>query len=107
MICVSLSVRTCFVSTLERSSRLQSNKYDRSLEPPPPPPSVQYPLEGHHILTIPGTVREMATEALFERDEDALTLATMVLDALLKVRKSCTVHVNKDGIREGIRKRVC
>ncbi|XP_050703035.1 actin-related protein 10-like [Eriocheir sinensis] len=79
-----IKVRTCFVTTLERSSRLQSNKYDRSLEPPPPPSSVQYPLEGHHILTVPGTVREMAAEALFERDEDALTLATMVLDALLK-----------------------
>lgn len=48
---------------------------------------MQYPLEGHHILSIPGTVRELAAEALFERDEDALTLATMVLDALLKVRK--------------------
>lgn len=79
-----IKVRTCFVSTLERSSRLQNNKYDRSIEPPPPPPSVQYPLEGHHILTVPGTVRELAAESLFERDQDALTLATMVLNALLK-----------------------
>ena len=78
-------VRTCFVSTLERSSHLQNNKYDRSIEPPPPPPNVSYPLEGHHILTVPGTVRELAAESLFEQDQDALTLATMLLDALLKV----------------------
>ncbi|KAG0728717.1 Actin-related protein 10 [Chionoecetes opilio] len=79
-----IKVRTCFVTTLERSSRLQSNKYDRSVEPPPPPTSVSYPLEGRHILTVPGTVRELAAESLFERDQDGLTLATMILDALLK-----------------------
>lgn len=78
-------VRTCFVSTLERSSKLHSNKYDRSIEPPPPPPSVLYPLSGSRNLTIPGTVRELATEVLFEQDRDALSLPTIILDSLQKV----------------------
>ncbi|KAK8743601.1 hypothetical protein OTU49_001153 [Cherax quadricarinatus] len=77
-----IKVRTCFVTTLERSGRVQSNKYDRSVEPPPPAPSVQYPMSGSSILTIPGTVREMATEVLFEMDEDLLTLPSMILNAL-------------------------
>lgn len=79
-----IKVRTCFVTTLDRSGRLQSNKYDRSVEPPPPAPSVRYPMSGSRILTIPGTVREMATEVLFERDEDLLSVPSMILDALLK-----------------------
>ncbi|XP_045595077.1 actin-related protein 10 [Procambarus clarkii] len=79
-----IKVRTCFVTNLERSGRVQSNKYDRSVEPPPPAPSAQYPLSGSHILTIPGTVREMATEVLFERDEDLLSVPSMILNALAK-----------------------
>lgn len=79
-----IKVRTCFVSTLERSSKLHSNKYDRSIEPPPPPPSVLYPLSGSRNLTIPGTVRELATEVLFEQDRDALSLPTIILDSLQK-----------------------
>ncbi|CAL4067134.1 unnamed protein product [Meganyctiphanes norvegica] len=80
-----IKVRTCFVTTSERSGRLQINKYDRSVEPPPPPPSIAYPLGGGRMLTIPGTVRELATEGLFERDEDCLSLATMILVAIMKV----------------------
>ncbi|KAK4328681.1 hypothetical protein Pmani_000928 [Petrolisthes manimaculis] len=86
-----ITVRTCFASTVERSNRLQNNKYDRSIEPPPPPPSIQYPLSGSHIMTIPGTVREMAAEVLFEQDRDNLCIPTMILNAII----SCPVDTRK------------
>ncbi|XP_066943222.1 actin-related protein 10 [Macrobrachium rosenbergii] len=86
-----IKVRTCFVTTTERSKRLQNNKYDRSLEPPPPPPSVSYPMSGDRIITIPGTVRELTTELLFEQDEDRLSIPSMILNALLQCPGD-TVH---------------
>lgn len=77
-------VRCCFVSTPERSERLQRNKQDRSNEPPPPPPEVLYPLTGARTLKIPGTVRELAGEVLFEKDADNLCLPTMMMDAIVQ-----------------------
>lgn len=88
-----IKVRTCFVSTMERSKRLQNNKYDRSMEPPPPPPNVQYPVSGSRIITIPGTVRELSTELLFEQDGDLLSLPTMILEALLKCPEDTVKHL--------------
>ncbi|KAG7165279.1 Actin-related protein 10-like [Homarus americanus] len=79
-----IKARTCFVTSLDRSGRLQNNKYDRAVEPPPPPPSVQYPMSGSRILTLPGSVREMVTEILFERDEDMLSVPSMILNSLMK-----------------------
>ena len=79
------SVRTCFITTEARSSKLHENKYDRSVEPPPPPPNVDYPLGGSKRITVPGTVRELAGEILFEKDEDFLNIPNMILNAILKV----------------------
>ncbi|KAK7002514.1 Actin-related protein 10, partial [Halocaridina rubra] len=84
-----IKVRTCFVTTMERSQRLLNNKYDRSVEPPPPPPSVKYPISGSRIIIVPGTVRELATEILFEQDEDHLSVASMILDALMQCPRDC------------------
>ncbi|XP_003700611.1 actin-related protein 10 [Megachile rotundata] len=71
-----IKVRTCFVTTLERSNKLGTP------EAPNPPPAVKYP--GIKSINIPGEVREKAYEALWERDNDNLSIPTMILDALLQ-----------------------
>ena len=71
-----MKVRTCFVTTLERSSKLGT------AEAPNPPPSVTY--RGVKNINIPGEVREKAYEALWERDNDNLSIPTMILDAILE-----------------------
>ncbi|XP_076291912.1 actin-related protein 10 [Lasioglossum baleicum] len=71
-----IKVRTCFVTTLERSVKLETE------EAPSPPPAVMYP--GVKNITIPGKVREKAFEVLWERDNDNLSIPTMILDAILK-----------------------
>ncbi|XP_053983646.1 actin-related protein 10 [Hylaeus anthracinus] len=71
-----IKVRTCFVTTLERSAKLGT------ANAPAPPPSVVYP--GVKNITIPGEIRENAFEALWERDRDNLSIPTMILDAIIK-----------------------
>ncbi|KZC14804.1 Actin-related protein 10 [Dufourea novaeangliae] len=71
-----IKVRTCFVTTLERSIKLGTENA------PSPPPAVVYP--GVKNITIPGEVREKAFEVLWERDNDNLSIPTMILDAILK-----------------------
>lgn len=48
-----------------------------------PPPAVKYP--GVKTFEIPGFVREKAYEVLWERDNDNLSIPTMILDAIIKV----------------------
>lgn len=85
-----IKVRTCFVTTMERGHKLQVWSFARNHgaenipEPPEPPQDVQYPMEGDKILTIPGRIREFAAEALFELDGDMKSIATLLLDAILK-----------------------
>lgn len=42
-----------------------------------------YPLDGNTLLRIDGETRESVCEVLFEQDNDCMSVATMVLDALL------------------------
>ncbi|KOC62313.1 Actin-related protein 10 [Habropoda laboriosa] len=78
-----IKVRTCFVTTLERSAKLGTP------EAPNPPPAVKYP--GGKSITIPGELREKAFEVLFERDNDNLSIPTMILDAILQ----CPIDVRR------------
>ncbi|KAF7996693.1 hypothetical protein HCN44_002339 [Aphidius gifuensis] len=71
-----IKVRTCFVTSLERSKKLSTN------EPPIPPPSVKYP--GVKTINIPGEYREESFELLWQRDNDNLSIPTMILDAIIK-----------------------
>lgn len=71
-----IKVRTCFVTTLERSVKLGTAEALNS------PPSVKYSAVKN--INIPGEVREKAFEALWERDNDNLSIPTMILDAILK-----------------------
>jgi len=73
-----IKVRTCFVTTLERSAKLGTE------DAPSPPPDVTYP--GVKRILIPGEIREKAFEILWERDNDNLSLPTMILDAIIKVK---------------------
>lgn len=80
-----IKVRTCFVTTLERSAKLGT---ESALTPPP---DVTYP--GIKRIAIPGEIRERAFEVLWERDNDNLSLPTMILDAIVKVKLiCCTIH---------------
>lgn len=72
-----IKVQTCFVTTMERSAKLETDN------PPTPPPHVKYYTT--RSFEIPGTIREKAFETLWERDLDNLSLPTMILDALIKV----------------------
>ena len=75
-----IKVRTCFVTTMDRSRKL------RDVGESSPPPAVKY--SGVRSFDIPGYVRENAFEILWERDNDNLSIPTMILDAITKVRKS-------------------
>ncbi|KAG6799909.1 actin-related protein 10 isoform X1 [Apis mellifera caucasica] len=78
-----IKVRTCFVTTLERSVKLGTK------EAPNPPPFVKYP--GVKSIDIPGEVREKAFEVLWERDNDNLSLPTMILNAIMQ----CPIDVRR------------
>ena len=76
-----IKIRTCFVTTLERAAKLGT---ENALTPPP---DVTYP--GIKRIVIPGKIREKAFEVLWERDNDNLSLSTMILDAIVKVKLIC------------------
>lgn len=79
-----IKVRTCFVTTIERSNKLGTD------DAPVAPPSVKYP--GVKTITVPGSTREKAFELLWERDNDNLSIPTMILDAIVKVIVSLLIE---------------
>ncbi len=81
-------VRTCFVTTLNRARQLvEARTNEAGPSPPVPPPAISYPLSGNDNLSLEGSVREEAAEILFEKDDDLVSLASMVLDSILAVSK--------------------
>ncbi|XP_046823392.1 actin-related protein 10 [Vespa crabro] len=78
-----IKVRTCFVTTLERSKKLGTQ------DAPAPPPAVNYP--SIKYVTILGEIREKAYEVLWERDNDNLSIPTMILDAIVK----CPIDIRR------------
>ena len=78
-----IKVRTCFVTTMERSSKLGTAHAPKS------PPAVKYP--GIKSINIPGEVREKAFEVLWERDNDNLSIPTMILDAIIQ----CPIDIRR------------
>uniref|UniRef100_A0A2R5LJA1 Putative actin-related protein 10 n=1 Tax=Ornithodoros turicata TaxID=34597 RepID=A0A2R5LJA1_9ACAR len=85
-----IKARTCFVTTMQRGQQLQiwglcrSQGESAGHEPPKPPPDVEFPLDGDMVVTVPGTLREYAAEVLFELDGDMKSVATLLLDSILK-----------------------
>jgi actin-related protein 10 len=75
-----VKVRTCFVTKIERAKAMHAVTGST----PTLPPNVEYPLDGNKILLITGKMRETACEVLFERDAEESSIATLILDALIK-----------------------
>ncbi|XP_064847516.1 actin-related protein 10-like [Oncorhynchus masou masou] len=88
-----IKVRTCFVSDLKRGLKIQEAKFnlEGTAERPTPPPDVDYPLDGEKILHIKGTIRDSVMEMLFEQDNEEKSVATLVLDTLVK----CPIDTRK------------
>lgn len=83
-----IKVRTCFVTNYERAQGY------RTEQPPSSPPSVDYPIMGKEIITIPGILRETAFEVLFPEDNDRLGLPFIILDAIC----ACPLDMRKQLI---------
>ena len=87
-----IKVRLCFVTNAERGRQIQRIKRDASQVSglssflKKSVPSSTYYLSGNGSgntqLFVDGGVRESAFEVLFERDEDGISLPSMLLDAL-------------------------
>ncbi|KAJ8274885.1 hypothetical protein COCON_G00095100 [Conger conger] len=88
-----IKVRTCFVSDLQRGLKIQDAKFnlEGTAERPDPPPDVDYPLDGEKILHIKGSIRDSVIEMLFEQDNEEKSVATLMLDALVK----CPIDTRK------------
>ncbi|XP_060773774.1 actin-related protein 10 [Neoarius graeffei] len=88
-----IKVRTCFVSDLQRGLKIQEAKFnmDGTAERPAPPPDVEYPLDGRKILHVKGSIRDSVAEMLFEQDNEEKSIASLVLDTLVK----CPIDTRK------------
>uniref|UniRef100_A0A674AIS8 Actin related protein 10 n=1 Tax=Salmo trutta TaxID=8032 RepID=A0A674AIS8_SALTR len=84
---------TCFISDLQRGLKIQEAKFNLggTAERPTPPPDVDYPLDGEKILHIKGPIRDSVMEMLFEQDNEEKSVASLVLDALVK----CPIDTRK------------
>ncbi|XP_071797881.1 actin-related protein 10-like [Asterias amurensis] len=80
-----IKVRTCFVTNMDRIKLIQQSilQADPSKRPAAPP-AVEYPLDGGQILTLSGDIRETACEVLFNQDNEETSIATLILDSILK-----------------------
>ncbi|TMS12021.1 Actin-related protein 10 [Larimichthys crocea] len=88
-----IKVRTCFVSDLQRGLKIQEAKFnlEGTAERPAPPPDVDYPLDGEKILHVKGSIRDSVMEILFEQDNEEKSVASLILDALVK----CPIDARK------------
>uniref|UniRef100_UPI003F58B0FB actin-related protein 10 isoform 2 n=1 Tax=Danio rerio TaxID=7955 RepID=UPI003F58B0FB len=86
-----IKVRTCFVSDLQRGLKIQEAKFNTDAERPAPPPDVDYPLDGQKILHVKGFIRDSVAEMLFEQDNEEKSIATLLLDTLVK----CPIDTRK------------
>ncbi|GAB6021667.1 Actin- protein 10 [Chamberlinius hualienensis] len=73
-----IKVRACFVTPFERSKALAKGEELKQIPP------FNYPLLGSKILSVDGIVRELTMESLFERDGEEKSLASMILNCILK-----------------------
>uniref|UniRef100_A0A7N5ZVV8 Actin related protein 10 n=1 Tax=Anabas testudineus TaxID=64144 RepID=A0A7N5ZVV8_ANATE len=84
---------TCFVSDLQRGLKIQESKFNLggTAERPAPPPDVDYPLDGEKILHVKGSIRDSVMEILFEQDNEEKSVASLILDCLVK----CPIDTRK------------
>ncbi|KAK2561837.1 Actin-related protein 10 [Acropora cervicornis] len=80
----SVVVRTCFVAP--KFSGPEGEQRPASLVP-----KVDYPLDGGRILRIEGHIREQTFDMLFDGDDEEKSIATCILDSILK----CPIDTRK------------
>ncbi|CAL1542111.1 unnamed protein product [Lymnaea stagnalis] len=81
-----IKIRCCFVTEYTRGQQIQdvTMRGGHANKLPPPPPDTDYPLDGSSVLNVSGRIREHSCEVLFELDSEEASIATIVLDALVK-----------------------
>ncbi|CAF0903363.1 unnamed protein product [Didymodactylos carnosus] len=85
-----IKVRCCFVSPFERAQIYAENdllspeKQRKNDDVFKSAGNVDYPVVSDMIIHIPGIVRELACEVLFEQDIDGKSIATLLLDSLVQ-----------------------
>ncbi|XP_020614461.1 actin-related protein 10-like [Orbicella faveolata] len=79
-----IKVRTCFVAP-------KFSGPEGEPRPASQVPKVDYPLDGGRILRIEGQIREQTFDILFDGDEEEKSIATCVLDSILK----CPIDTRK------------
>lgn len=88
-----IKVRCCFVTEYSRGQQIQDvtmrGAHANTL--PPPPPDTDYPLDGGSLLNVTGRLREHTCEVLFEQDNDETSIATLMLESLVK----CPIDTRK------------
>uniref|UniRef100_A0A1I8GTS5 Actin-related protein 10 n=1 Tax=Macrostomum lignano TaxID=282301 RepID=A0A1I8GTS5_9PLAT len=92
-LCEDIKVRACFVTRRARAAAYAAaaaaaasseDTPSASSDPEPRPVDFELPLDGgRRLLSVPGRVRELACEALFEPDSDGVSLPALLLDSLL------------------------
>ncbi|KAH9519475.1 Actin- protein 10 [Bulinus truncatus] len=81
-----IKVCCCFVTEYTRGQQIQevTMRGGHANKLPPPPPDTDYQLDGSSVLNISGQIREHTCEVLFEQDNDETSIATLILDAIIK-----------------------
>lgn len=80
-----IKVRTCFVTTFERSKQIKEGNNLSNV------PDIDYPIDGKVVIKIPGKLRETALEVLFPEDNDYSGLPYQILESILK----CPIDMRK------------
>lgn len=99
-----IKVKTCFVTTMERSKMLAEQAYNPSEDQQHISlsiPRVTYYFNGSTKLYIPGVVREESAELLFEQDNDRTSVCTIVLDSLMNCPVDTVKELSKNIILTG------
>ncbi|XP_026325934.1 actin-related protein 10 isoform X2 [Hyposmocoma kahamanoa] len=71
-----IKVKTCFITTRERSGKWAAGETLQCK-------SVQYPVPGRAAITISGKTRELAAESLFVRDNELASLPDIILQCIM------------------------
>jgi len=90
-----ISLRCCFVTNINRGRELNqaisdpSSTSSLSSRLSHLAPLVTYPLSGSQLLLVDGVTREGSAELLWELDGDCMSVASMVLDAIVASPLDC------------------
>lgn len=79
-----IKIRGCFVNRMDRAEKNRTHKFDSTIELPNKPPSFDYSMNGEIIIRIDGSIRESACETLFEFDISDSSIASILIEAILK-----------------------